>query len=146
MRIFAALVVLLLAAPASAQVPAQTYTAAAKTDATLKAAYAKLDTAWPGIAAKTKAEQASFQTAQVLLRAADTARLNGDTKATKDLALQVDTALSGTKPVDMAALAADVTVGKFVSAAQLSLPQSKLDGLLAKPGKWDLVGLEPLSP
>ncbi len=129
------------------QAPVQSvYSAAAKTDINLKDVYAKLDTAWAGMAAKTKAEQANFQKAQVLLRAADMARLNGNAASAKALALQAGNALTSATPVDMKVLAADPANGKFVSAAEIGLPQAKLDALLPKTGKWDLVGLEPSNP
>ena len=126
------------------QAPVQSvYSAAAKTDINLKDVYAKLDTAWAGMAAKTKA---NFQKAQVLLRAADMARLNGNAASAKALALQAGNALTSATPVDMKVLAADPANGKFVSAAEIGLPQAKLDALLPKTGKWDLVGLEPSNP
>lgn len=150
MRSLSILLALLFASPVLAQTGAGTvqtvYVAAAKTDVNLKAAYAALDEAWKTAATKPAVEKGNFQKAQVLLRAADIARLNGDLTSAKALATQATTALAAKTAFTTTALAADAKVGKFVTASELALPQSKLDATLGKTGQWSLVGLEPLSP
>ncbi len=140
-RFLAALALLLLPLVALAG----DFVPAAKTNPALSAAFGKVDTAWPNYPKMKSTEQPNFRTALLLMRAADLAVLHKDTTAAKTLASKAMDAAAGTY-VSVSKLQYVASLTPYVTAATTALPSSKLADVAQKIGRWDLVGLEPISP